>query len=138
MLELIALWGFLGGLFRALAGFLEYGKPPGRNVPVILAVTGFVGIVSAFAVFYFEVSLLSLAFWKIAAVAALIGYVGADLLGSLFEILGKYGRPNSLREGGLKTEGGKSRLQTIIKTEGGKSRLQTIIRPRAKSGGKRC
>jgi len=93
MLELVALWGFLGGLIRAAAGFLEYGKPPKRNIPVVLAVTGFVGIVSAFAVFYFDISLLSLAFWRTAIVAALVGYVGADILNSLFEILERYRRP---------------------------------------------
>jgi len=87
MLELIALWGFLGGLIRALAGFLEHGKPSRRAVPLVFLITGFVGIVSAFAVFYFEVSLYSLAFWKSAVIAALVGYVGVDLLNSLFEIL---------------------------------------------------
>jgi len=87
MLELIALWGFLGGLFRAVAGFLEYGKPAKKYIPIVLAVTGFVGIISAFAVFYFEVSFYSLVFWKTAVVAALVGYVGVDILNSLFEIL---------------------------------------------------
>ena len=93
MLELIAFWGFLGGLVWAVAGFLEYGRPPKRNMPLILAATGFVGIVSSFAVFYFEFSLLSLAFWKIATVAAIVGYVGADILNSLFDILDKCSKP---------------------------------------------
>jgi fluoride ion exporter CrcB/FEX len=88
MLELIALWGFLGGLFRALAGFLEYGSPRRkRNIPLALVITGFIGVVSTFAVFYFEMSLLSLADWKLAIVSILAGYVGADILNSLFEIL---------------------------------------------------
>ena len=87
MLEIIAFWGFLGGLIRALAGFLSYGKPAKRKIPLIFLITGFVGIVSTFAVFYFEVSLYSLAFWKSAVIAALVGYVGVDILNSLFEIL---------------------------------------------------
>jgi energy-converting hydrogenase Eha subunit C len=87
MLELLALWGFLGGLFRALAGFLTYGRPSKRKVPLAFLITGFVGIVSAFAVFYLDISLPSLASWKIPVVAALVGYVGVDLLNSLFEIL---------------------------------------------------
>lgn len=99
MLELIAFWGFLGGLIRAAAGFLEYGNPPKRNIPLVMAVTGFVGIVSAFAVFYFDISLLSLVFWRIAVVGALIGYVGADILNSLFEILEKYRIPKPKSDG---------------------------------------
>jgi energy-converting hydrogenase Eha subunit C len=87
MLELIALWGFLGGLARAVAGFLSYGKPAKKKIPLAFLITGFVGIISVFAVFYFEVSFYSLAFWKSAVIAALVGYVGVDLLDSLFEIL---------------------------------------------------
>jgi hypothetical protein len=94
MLELLAFWGFLGGLFRALAGFLTYGKPPLKGAAITLAVMGFVGIVSAFAVFYFDLSLGSLIFWKFIIVAALVGYVGADLLDSLFEIAEKYEKPS--------------------------------------------
>ena len=91
MLELIALWGFLGGLGRALAGFLEYGKPARRKIPMVLVITGFVGIVSSFATFYFGVSYYSLAVWKSAVIAALVGYVGVDILNSLFEILRERG-----------------------------------------------
>ena len=91
MLELIALWGFLGGLGRALAGFLEYGKPARRKIPMVLVITGFVGIVSAFATFYFGVSYYSLAVWKSAAIAALVGYVGVDIMNSLFQILREHG-----------------------------------------------
>ena len=87
MIELIALWGFLGGLLRAFAGFLTYGKPKRRNLPLVFAITGFVGIVSTFAVFYFEASLYSLVSWKTAFVAGLVGYVGVDILNSLFEML---------------------------------------------------
>jgi drug/metabolite transporter (DMT)-like permease len=93
MLELIAFWGFLGGLIWAGAGFLSHGRPGKKGIPPILAITGFLGIVSTFAVFYFDMSLLSMAFWKMAAVAALIGYVGVDILNSLFEVLEKYGSP---------------------------------------------
>ena len=125
MLELVAFWGFLGGLIWAGAGFLSHGRPGKKGIPPVLVIAGFLGIVSAFAVFYFDISLLSLAFWKIAAVAALIGYVGADILDSLFEILEKYGRPK------LKTEGGKE-------FECGKSHLRSEIRLPAKSGGMRC
>lgn len=87
MLELIAFWGFLGGLLWAGAGFLSQGRPVKKAIPTVLVIAGFVGIVSAFAVFYFEMSLLSLAYWKLAIVAILVGYVGADLLNSLFEIM---------------------------------------------------
>ena len=87
MLELIALWGFLGGLFRALAGFLTYGKPSKRKIPLAFVITGFVGIVSVFAVFYFGIDFYSLVPWKIAVVGILAGYVGVDILNSLFEIL---------------------------------------------------
>ena len=87
MLELLALWGFLGGLFRALAGFLTYGKPSRRKAPLAFLITGFVGIVSVFAVFYFGMDFSSLAPWKIAVVGTLAGYVGVDILNSLFEIL---------------------------------------------------
>jgi hypothetical protein len=87
MLELLALWGFLGGLFRAVAGFLSYGKPAKRKMPLAFLVTGFVGIVSVFAVFYFWADFYSLVSWKIAVVGVLAGYVGVDILKSLFEIL---------------------------------------------------
>ena len=87
MLELIALWGFLGGLARAVAGFLSYGKPAKKKMPLVFAITGFVGIVSVFAVFYFGADFYSLVPWKIAVVGVLVGYVGVDLLNSLFKIL---------------------------------------------------
>ena len=91
MLVLVALWGFLGGLLRAAAGYLEYGKPNKRKIPPGLLITGFVGIVSVFAVFYLEASLMSLAGWKLALAAGLAGYVGTDILNSLFEILRQRG-----------------------------------------------
>ncbi len=125
MLELIALWGFLGGLLWAGAGFLSQGRPGRKGIPPVFAIAGFMGIVSAFAVFYFEMSLLSLAYWKLAIVAALVGYVGADLLNSLFEILQKNQKSILKKEGDRKREGDNSRLQA-------RSRLQ------AKSGGRRC
>ncbi|MCX6814253.1 MAG: hypothetical protein NTY20_01185 [Candidatus Aenigmarchaeota archaeon] len=87
MLELIALWGFLGGLFRAIAGFLSYGKPAKKKMPLVFVITGFVGIVATFAVFYFGADLYLLAPWKIVVVGILVGYVGVDILNSLFEIL---------------------------------------------------
>jgi hypothetical protein len=91
MLELIALWGLLGGLGRALAGFVTYGRPPRKSIPLVFLITGFVGIVSAFAAFCFGISYYSLAAWKSAAIAALVGYVGVDILNSLFEILRERG-----------------------------------------------
>ena len=93
MIELIALWGFLGGLIWASAGFLSQGRPSRKAIPPVLVIAGFVGVVSAFAVFYFDISLTSLAYWKLALVAVIVGYVGADLLNSLFELMGKHQKP---------------------------------------------
>ncbi|MEM5812361.1 MAG: hypothetical protein QXN71_02360 [Candidatus Aenigmatarchaeota archaeon] len=85
----VALWGFVGGLLRSLLGFVSHGKPKNKNIPLVLAITGFVGVVSAFAFFYFEGSLYLMVSWKVVFAAVLVGYVGVDLMNSLFEILRK-------------------------------------------------
>jgi uncharacterized membrane protein len=88
MLELLTFWGFLGGLVWSLAGFFGHGKPAkNRNIPIALLVTGFVGVVSVYAVFYFAAEFYQLASWKVSVVGILAGYVGADILNSMFEIL---------------------------------------------------
>jgi len=87
MFELIAVWGFLGGLLRALLGFFSRGRPDWKGVAIALAITGFVGLMSACAVFFFDITLFYTMSWKVAFAAVLTGYVGVDLLNSMFIIL---------------------------------------------------
>jgi hypothetical protein len=95
MLELLAFCGFLGGLVWAGAGFLSEGRPGKKAVPPVLVIAGFVGVVSIFAVFSFDLSLRSLAYWRLAIASAIVGYVGADILNSMFELMVRYRKPGA-------------------------------------------
>lgn len=82
MVSEIVLFGFVGGFARAVAGIMKYGVRNPANGLERLVLLGIVGIVCAYAM----VSAFPTAN---PVLIGAVGYAGADLMKSLYEIAGK-------------------------------------------------
>lgn len=77
MLLIIA--GFLGGILHSIVGIEKYKIRQGRVMNIISS--GIIGVISAY-------SFLGLTNIDIFWVAVIAGYVGTDIIGSLYKIKG--------------------------------------------------